>query len=94
MSKGCGCQTSILRFIKPPYSKYFYVPCCIHDDDYDIGGKELEREIADVKLQANMLKVIERDKTLSLAKRKWLIFISKIYYLSVRFFGKHYFNYK
>ena len=89
MSKGCGCQTGILRFFKPPYSKKFYVPCCIHDDDYDRGGS---RKQADQDLFLNCMKTIIKEET-SPWKILWLTMVSLFYYMSVRLFGYFYFNY-
>lgn len=85
MSNGCGCQSGILRYVKPPYAGRFYVPCCIHDDDYDKGGTKRDRKIADVRLYKNMLKRSDNWKHRTVA-----IF----YYASVRLFGRLFFNFK
>lgn len=50
MSNGCGCQKGALRWFRPPYAKFFYVPCCMHDDEYDRGGGLQERKEADRNL--------------------------------------------
>lgn len=88
MSNGCGCQTGILRFIKPPYAKKFYVPCCIHDDDYDRGG---DRKEADKCLFLGCMKTILKEET-NPWKIFWLSFVSLSYYIAVRIFGRFYFN--
>lgn len=36
-----------MKYIRPPYAKKFYVPCCMHDDDYDRGGNKYTRMFAD-----------------------------------------------
>lgn len=58
MSKGCGCQSGIFKWFKPPYAKLFYAACCIHDDDYDRGGSESDRKAADVRLFVNCFRKI------------------------------------
>ena len=93
MSNGCGCESGILKYIKPPCSKLFYAACCIHDDDYDIGGDEKSRKCADSRLYHNMLKIISKSD-FSVWKSTILTIIALIYYMSVRIFGKTYFNYK
>lgn len=89
MSKGCGCQTGILRYFIPPYSKLFYSACCIHD--YDIGGTSKDRKIADKKLSYNMKKIIYKYNWL---KKIYFKNIIILYYISIRIFGRFYFNYK
>ena len=89
MSNGCGYQSDILKFIKPPYYENFYIPCCIHDDDYDRGG---DRKKADQNLFRNCLRVISRDET-NPWKMIWMTGWAFVYYLSVRIFGRFYFNY-
>ena len=89
MSNGCGCQSGILKFFKPPYAKKFYIPCCIHDDDYDRGG---DRKKADQSLFLGCLKIILKEET-NPWKISWLTLISLFYYLAVRIFGRFYFNY-
>ena len=89
MSNGCGCQSGILKFFKPPYAKKFYIPCCIHDDDYDRGGNRKE---ADQRLFRGCLKIILKEET-NPWKISWLTLISLFYYIAVRIFGRFYFNY-
>lgn len=89
MSNGCGCQTGILRFIKPPYAKKFYIPCCMHDDDYDRGGNRKE---ADRSLFLGCMKTVLKEET-NPWKIFWLSFVSFSYYIAVRIFGRFYFNY-
>lgn len=89
MSNGCGCQTGILRFFKPPYAKKFYIPCCIHDNDYDRGGSRKE---ADRNLFINCIKIIIKEE-INPFKIVWFTLISLLYYISVRVFGHFYFNY-
>lgn len=93
MSKGCGCQTGWLKYIKPPYAKKFYTPCVMHDDDYERGGTSEDRYEADVHLFYNMLKVIGREHSNLLAV-VWFAFIAYLYFMSVRLFGNFYFNYR
>lgn len=93
MSNGCGCETGLLKYIKPPYSKLFYAACCVHDNDYDAGGNKTNRLQADTKLFRNMLKTT-LNKQYSVWKTYHLITMALMYYISVRIFGKQYFNYK
>lgn len=92
MSKGCGCERGLLRYIKPPFAKMFYVACCIHDDDYDRGGNKQSRKSADVSLFRNMCIIISR-KEYSPWRASGLSFVALVYYVSVRLFGRFYFNY-
>lgn len=91
MSNGCGCQKGVLKYIKPPYAKKFYLPCVLHDNDYDIGGCGEMRRKADLTLFLNMFKVIQKES--NPFAMVWLAHIALLYYVSVRIFGRFYFNY-
>lgn len=93
MSNGCGCEKGVLKFIRPPYSKLFYAACCVHDDDYDIGGDKKSRLKADVRLYKNMLKTIAQSDCYAW-KTFGLTLIALLYYFTVRMFGNSYFNHK
>lgn len=88
MSNGCGCQTGFLKYIKPPYANYFYIPCCIHDDEYDLGKN---RKKADRDLFLGCMKIILKNEN-NPWKILWLTGIAGLYYIAVRIFGRHYFN--
>lgn len=92
MSKGCGCQSGIFRWFKPPYAKLFYVAYCIHDDDYDRGGSESDRKAADVRLFLNCFRKIGKS-SFAPAKTLWITTIALCYYWSVRLLGSNYFKY-
>lgn len=92
MSNGCGCSKGLLKYFKPPYAKTFYVPCCMHDDDYDKGGNEQDRKAADRCLFSRMTKLSLRQNT-NPWKIVWLVLIALLYYISIRIFGRFYFNY-
>lgn len=92
MSKGCGCQTGLLKFLSIPYGKIFYAACCIHDDDYDKGGGEEQRKEADTNLFLNMQKISSRQSRNPYALT-WFTLIALLYYISTRLFGRYYFNY-
>lgn len=91
MSNGCGCQKGVLKYIKPPYAKKFYLPCVLHDNDYDIGGSGEMRRKADLTLFLNMFKVIQKES--NPFAMVWFAHIALLYYVSVRIFGRFYFNY-
>lgn len=93
MSKGCGCQKGVLKYIKPPYAKKFYTPCVMHDDDYDRGGDSDDRFDADMNLYVNMMKVVKKENK-SMFAVIWFTFIASLYFVGVRLFGNFYFNYK
>lgn len=93
MSNGCGCETGLLKYIKPPYAKLFYAACCIHDNDYDIGGNKTDRHNADIRLFHNMTQTISKGNY-GVLKTLLLTNMAVIYYTSVRIFGHQYFNYK
>lgn len=92
MSRGCGCESGILRYVKPPFSKLFYVACCIHDDDYDRGGSDKDRKTADISLYRNMCKIIERMRC-GPWRAFFYTFIALLYYASVRLCGRFYFRF-
>ena len=92
MSNGCGCSKGLLKYFKPPYAKTFYVPCCMHDDDYDKGGNEQDRKAADRCLFSRMTNLSLRQHT-NPWKIVWLVLIALLYYISIRIFGRFYFNY-
>lgn len=92
MSNGCGCQKGVLRFVKPPYAQKFFLPCELHDNDYDIGGSEKERREADLSLFLRMQKVSHREHR-NPHILVWFSLIALLYYVSVRVFGRFYFNY-
>lgn len=92
MSNGCGCESGWLKWFRPPYSQLFYAACCVHDDDYDRGGTEYDRECADYGLHQRMLAVIERGQY-GRIKTLWLRMWAWLYLRSVRAFGSEYFNY-
>lgn len=71
----------------------FYVPCCIHDDDYERGGDSDSRRIADRRLFSNCMTIIHR-KSDNPWRIVWFTFIAITYYISVRTFGRFYYNYK
>lgn len=92
MSNGCGCEKGLLKYVKPPYSKMFYVACCMHDDDYDRGGGKAKRKEADRALFWHIVEIAAK-KCKNPFKFTWLVLIALLYYASVRIFGRYYFNY-
>lgn len=93
MSKGCGCQSGLLRFVKPPYAKKFYVPCCMHDDDYERGGGKEERLMSDRDLFLRMMRIVNENE-ISPWRVTWFTMVALLYYVSVRVFGWRFFNFK
>lgn len=93
MKKGCGCTKGILKYIRPPYAKMFYVPCYMHDSEYEIGGDKERRKLADKALFRRMCRVIIEKEQHPL-RTLWLTFVALSYYASVRVFGRWYFEFK
>lgn len=91
-SYGCGCASGVLKYIKPPYAKRYYVPCFLHDNDYDKGGSERNRREADTQLFLNMQKV-SRQLNRNPFALTWFTLIALLYYVSVRMFGWYFFKY-
>lgn len=91
MSNGCGCERGLLRHIKPPYANMFHLPCCVHDDAYDIGGDAAARRSADRDLFRRCITVIQRNER-NPWRMMWLFNIAMLYYICVRVFGFMYFN--
>ena len=94
VSNGCGCESGIFKYFKPPYHKYFYVACCMHDDAYDLGGGKKDRLIADRNFFHRMLQLVYLDTIASPWKQAWLVLVALHYYVAVRLMGWHYFNKK
>lgn len=92
MSNGCGCERGVLKYIKPPYARRYYVPCVLHDNAYDKGGTEHDRKAADLNLFANMRKVAAKHSH-NPYNLTWHTLIALLYYTSIRIFGRFYFNY-
>ena len=94
MSNGCGCEKGVLKYIKPPYARKFYTPCCMHDDDYDRGGNKANRKDTDRLLFFRMIKKVTDDRNEHPSVFVWMTIIAYIYYVAVRVFGRFYFNYQ
>lgn len=92
MSNGCGCERGVLKYVKPPYAKKFLAACMVHDDDYDKGGTDADRKEADRDLFVNMEKLTMRNSN-NPYSIVWFTLIALLYYMSVRLFGRYYFNY-
>ena len=92
-SYGCGCATGLLKYIKPPYAKRYYVPCFLHDNEYDKGGDECNRKVVDRQLFNNMQKV-SRQLSNEPFTLTWFTLIALLYYVSVRLFGRFFYKYK
>lgn len=90
--KGCGCQTGLLKYIPIPEASYFYIPCCIHDDNYE--SARVSRKEADLELLSMCLQVIKKDININPFRRLWLKGIAYLYYISVRCFGWAYYGNK
>ena len=92
MSNGCGCSNGLLRYVRLPYARRFYVPCVMHDDDDDKGGSEEQRKESDINLFLNMQKLSSRQNH-SPYTLTWFTMIALLYYISTSVFGRYYFNY-
>ena len=92
MSKGCGCQTGLFKFLKPPYAKRFQAACELHDNDYDRGGTEGMRRSADRLLYWHIQETVTKEYTTPWT-HLWFTLIAMLYYVSVRIFGRFYFKY-
>ena len=60
MGNGCGASSGIIKFIRPPHGKFFKEACNKHDCDYMIGGREVDRTIADLSLKQRMMRKINK----------------------------------
>lgn len=86
MSNGCGCQTGLLKYLRPPYAKLFYVACCRHDDNYE---SDMPRKEADRLLFRDMLYIVYKGDY-KVMYSLFLISIAYLYYICVRLFGWQY----
>ena len=60
--KNCnGCGNGINKYVVPNtvYGLNIRICCCVHDDDYDKGGTEEDRALADENLHDNIEIVID-----------------------------------
>ena len=69
----------------------FESACNAHDAAYDAGGTEADRKHADMWLYRSMIASVYKDY--SPATTTWFMLIALLYYVSVRIFGKNYFNF-
>ena len=88
-TNGCGGKGS---WIKPPYRKFFEASCNKHDLGYNKGGNDADRFECDAKFLVMMLKDTYRIG--NCFKRVYYQLWAFIYYLSVRIFGKKFWNEK
>lgn len=93
MSNGCGCESGILKYIRPPHAKMFYAACVKHDNAYDWGGDAEARKRADKELFRDCMKISSR-RTKNALKRLYFACIAILYYVSVRIFGWIYFKWQ
>lgn len=91
--KGCGCTKGVLKYIRPPYASLFYVPCCMHDDDYERGGSKAMRKTADRALFERLCRAVLRKEERPF-RVLWLTFVAVGYYAAVRVFGRWYFEFE
>ena len=63
MSNGCGAQSGLFKWLKPPHATFFKDQCNLHDVDYHIGGSEKERKQSDKDLKNRMVEKIKATNT-------------------------------
>jgi hypothetical protein len=88
-TNGCGGKGSKIR---PPYGKFFEASCNKHDIGYGVGGDEAKRFECDGKFFIMIIK--DTFKIKGWFKRVYFQVWAFVYFISVRIFGKKYFNYK
>ena len=91
---GCGACSGIMKYIPVPHGKFFKEECTEHDARYNIVGGNEERKEADSILYNSM--VIHSIEYFGdrVGSQFWFICLAFLYYVSVRVFGRFYFNYK
>lgn len=60
--KNCnGCGTGLNQYLVPDtvYGLNIRIVCCVHDDDYDVGGTEEDRKLFDENLHDNIEIIID-----------------------------------
>ena len=96
----CGPQSNsmIIRLFSSliPHNIFFNDCCELHDTLYAQGGTEFERKVADRELFISMSnKAINYFKARNkVGSMFWYFTIAYFYYLTIRKFGKKYFNFK
>lgn len=90
----CSASRGFLKYIKPPHYKFFHTQCVLHDELYDLGGTENDREKADKRLFDDMLRHSIDYFTDRVVSQWWFITLAFIYWMAVRLFGKSTFNYR
>lgn len=88
-TNGCGSKGS---FVKAP-NWTFTASCRKHDYSYTLGGQEKDRKKADLGFYDAMLVDCSQYKHKPLLMIYFIIW-ARIYYLSVRLFGRKFFNYE
>lgn len=93
-TNGCGACSGWLAWIKPPHHRFFRNACVLHDELYNLGGTEEDRQKADKRLFDDMVKhSLGYFKGGQVPSQWWFITLAFGYYLAVRAFGKGQFNY-
>ena len=93
-NSSCGTCDGFWKFLNPPHYNFFDEDCNLHDRQYSLGGNGLDRKISDLILLNNMRKrVKEYFYKRKFFSRIWFLLICKMYYLSVRIFGRGRFFY-
>lgn len=83
----CGARGTIVR---PPLHIFFKASCNKHDELYNRGGKEIDREMADRLFLFYMKQDIKR---VCLYRRPFLLIWAYAYYFAVRLKWWNSFNY-
>ena len=52
---GCGACSGWLKWIRPPHHEFFKTECALHDELYNMGGTEKDRQKADFSLFQDMV---------------------------------------
>lgn len=91
---GCGACSGIMKYIPVPQGRFFEDACNTHDILYNIGGGKKERKNADARLYNDMVNKSTSIFVNRIGSHFWFTCLAFMYYLSVRAFGRFYFNFQ
>jgi hypothetical protein len=80
------------KWIRPPNWALFNASCKIHDEAYSLGGTKDDKLTADLGFAWRMLSDINKLEDYNQKRRAVLNAI--LFYIAVRLFGSHYYNFK
>ena len=83
MKNYCGFKKAMI--LRPPFWSFQTASCKVHDENYEIGGKVMNRLTADVGFLWRMCEDANQQPTVF--KKKLAVYSAIAYFIAVRLFG-------